>query len=284
MVKTGFFKMGDFELAWLNGGCFELDGGTMFGVVPKILWQKKYPVDNENYIPHSAWPILVKTPGKLVLIDSGLGNKLTEKQKKIFRVKEEWSLIDDLKSLGIQREDIDIVILTHYDFDHAGGIVMQEEKGRFSLTFPHARHVIQKEEWEDVMNPNVRSINTYWPINIDLLKESVNLELVEGDREVSKGIKVFPSGGHTRGHQIVWIESGGGVALHMADLLPTHAHFNPLWIMAYDNFPLDAIAAKEEWEERGIRENAWFTFYHDPFVLACKFDENGDMREKWETA
>jgi glyoxylase-like metal-dependent hydrolase (beta-lactamase superfamily II) len=278
-MKKGF-RLGDFELFWLNGGRFELDGGAMFGVVPKVLWSKKYPAHEDNTIPMVAWPLLVRTPESLIIIETGLGNKLTDKQRQIFKVTEEWNLIEDLLVLGIQREDIDYVILTHYDFDHAGGVVMKDSSGSLTLTFPRAKHIIQKKEWEDVLNPNRRSINTFWPINYEALKESKLLELVDGKMEVIRGVRVILTGGHNRGFQIVRMESGDKRALHMVDLLPTHAHFNPLWIMAYDNFPLESIAMKEAWEKRGIQENAWFTFYHDPFVLACKFDEKGNITQQ----
>ncbi|MEK6744885.1 MAG: MBL fold metallo-hydrolase [Nitrospirota bacterium] len=279
-MKTGF-KIGDFELTWLNGGTFELDGGAMFGVVPKVLWQKKYPPAEDNYIPLAAWPILVKTPQALVLIESGLGNKLTDKQKKIYRVKEGWSVIEELKQLGISREDIDLVVLTHYDFDHAGGVVMQDDAGNLSLTFPKAKHIIQQKEWEDVLKPNIRSVNTYWQVNIETLKDSGRLQLVNGAAEVVPGISVVHTGGHNGGHQIVTIESKGEKALHLGDLLPTHAHANPLWIMAYDNFPMDSIALKEQWIKQGVSEGVWFTFYHDAFMTACKYDDGGKVTEKW---
>lgn len=273
-------KVGDFELFWLNGGRFELDGGAMFGVVPKVMWSKKYPADQDNYIPQSAYPILVKASNVLIIIDSGLGNKLTDKQKKIFRLKEEWDITADLAGLGIKREDIHFVVLTHYDWDHAGGVVMLTEEGRPALTFPSAKHIIQKREWEDVTNPNIRSINTYWPVNFELLRESNNLELIDGEVEIASGVTAVHTGGHNGGHQIVTMASIGQSAVHLGDLLPTHAHFNPLWVMAYDNFPLESINLKEYLEKKYIDEGAWFTFYHDPFVLACKFDEKGNMIEK----
>src|SRR5512139_3689928 len=207
-MQSGF-RIGDFELIWLNGGRFELDGGAMFGVVPRVLWQKKYPPTEDNYIPLTAWPILVRTPNTLVLIESGLGNKITDKQKKIFRIKEDWSVLAELKQLGIGREDIDYVILTHYDFDHAGGVIMQEDNGDLGLTFPKAKHILQKKEWEDVLNPNIRNINTYWPVNNELMRGSANLELFEGEREVLPGISVIHTGGHNNGHQIVKLSSKG---------------------------------------------------------------------------
>ena len=280
-MKSGF-KLGNFELTWLNGGRFELDGGAMFGVVPKVLWQKKYPADEQNYIPLTASPILVKAGNKNILIETGLGNKLSDKQKQIFRVREVWDVPADLNRLGLSREDIDIVVLTHFDFDHAGGLIMQNKSGAFEPSFPNARIVLQKREWEDLLSPNKRSINTYWPVNYALLKDNSNIQLVEGTEEIVPGLRVIHTGGHNRGHQIVRLESSGDIAYHMADLLPTHVHFNPLWITAYDNYPLDAIAQKEEWENRALKENAWFMFYHDPIVLACRFDEKGAMTEQWK--
>jgi glyoxylase-like metal-dependent hydrolase (beta-lactamase superfamily II) len=279
-MKTGF-RLGDFELTWLNGGRFELDGGAMFGVVPKVLWQKKYPGNAENYISLSARPILVKTPHALVLIESGLGNKLTEKQKKIFRVREDWSVIEDLKEIGISRSDIDFVVLTHFDFDHAGGVIMFDDSGDPAITFPRAKHILQEKEWNDVLKPNSRNINTFWAVNKDLMKGSRNLFLVNGEAEVVPGITVVHTGGHNGGHQIVRIESQKEKALHLADLLPTHAHVNPLWIMAYDNYPMDSIAMKERWITAGVSDRAWFTFYHDATLLACRFGEEGNIAEKW---
>jgi len=282
------FKLGDFEIFWLNGGEFELDGGTMFGVVPKVLWAKKYPADaddyirqEENYIKLLNTPLLVKTPVSLVIIETGLGNKMTEKQKQVFRVVKEWDIPHDLKKLGLTRQDINYVILTHCDFDHAGGIVMHNPAGEEELTFPNARHIVQKLEWEDAMHPNIRSENTYWPQNFSQLKGTDNLQLVEGNFTVCEGVEVELTGGHTRGHQIVRIHSGKETAYHLADLLPTHVHFNPLWIMAYDNFPLEAISLKQEYEARGMQENAWFTFYHDPSMYACKFDGKGQVVKKF---
>lgn len=277
-MKTGF-RIGDFELTWLNGGVFELDGGAMFGVVPKVLWQKKYPANEENYIRMNAWPILVRTPSSLVLIESGLGNKMTDKQKKIYRLQEDWSILADLALLGIKREDIDSVILTHYDFDHAGGVMMQSGAGSLELTFPRAKYVIQRKEWEDVLNPNIRNINTYWAINNEMMRGKPNLELVDGEAEVVPGVAAIHTGGHNSGHQIVKLESKGETALHLGDLLPTHAHANPLWVMAYDNYPMETIAMKEKWIKKGVEEKAWFTFYHDAFLLACKYDDKGTVIE-----
>lgn len=274
------FMLGDFELGWLNGGRFELDGGAMFGVVPKILWSKKFPCNDENYIPMVAFPILVKTQNEIAIIETGLGNKLTDKQKQIYRVKEDWDIPYELQKSGISREDVNYVILTHFDFDHAGGVVMQKQDKSLELTFPNAKHILQKKEWHDVTHPNRRSINTFWTVNYEVLLNSGQLELVDGEVEIFTGVKVSLTAGHNGGHQVVYIESNGEKALHMGDLMPTHAHYNPLWVMAYDNYPLDSIAKKEELENWARKESAWLTFYHDPFVLAAKFDDNGNIVKK----
>ena len=269
-------RIGNFEISWLNGGGFELDGGTMFGAVPKVLWSKKYPAE-DNYIRLVNCPLLVKTPEALIVVETGLGNKLTAKQKQIFRVSREWDVPTDLQKLKLDRHDIDFVLLTHCDFDHAGGIVMLDENGRPRLTFPKAKHVIQESEWRDATHPNRRSAHAYWSVNFSELHDAENLLLVQDSFQVCSGIEVIRTGGHTRGHQIVRFESEGEVAYHLADLLPTHAHFNPLWIMAYDNFPLEVVELKEKLIARGVAEKAWFTFYHDPFMHACKIDDKGDI-------
>jgi glyoxylase-like metal-dependent hydrolase (beta-lactamase superfamily II) len=275
-------KVGELELDWLQGGEFLLDGGAMFGVVPKVLWSRKYPSGDDNTIRLLNSPILVRAPGANVLIETGLGNKLSDKQKKIFQVNPEWDLPGSLEGFGLKREDIDFVILTHCDFDHAGGAVMIGEGGESEITFPNARYVVQKVEWEDANNPNSRSMNTYFPHNFDGLEASGNLMLVEGEKEIIPGVRVVLTGGHTSGHQVVWMESEGESAIHMADLLPTHVHHKPLWVMAYDNFPLEAIERKRELHKAAEDKGSWYTFYHDPFLKACRFGEKGEVTEKVE--
>lgn len=269
-------KLGEFHLYWLNGGHFRLDGGTMFGAVPKVLWEKKCAADKQNTIPMCNDVLLVKTPEHNILIDTGIGNKLSEKLLSIFQVTKEWSLITELAELGLTRADIDLVLLTHCDFDHAGGIVMRSQS-KEELSFPNAVHYIQQKEWEDVEQPNRRAKSTYWPENFSLLKKKGKLQLFSGNREVISGVKLIHTGGHTRGHQLVELCSNGETAAHLGDLYPTHAHTNPLWIMAYDNFPLEVIDRKEEYFTHYQKLDSWFTFYHDPAVKACKLDEQGNI-------
>ncbi|MEN8190355.1 MAG: MBL fold metallo-hydrolase [Thermodesulfobacteriota bacterium] len=269
--STPPLAIGEFQIYWLNGGHFQLDGGTMFGAVPRVLWERKCPPDASNLIPLVNDVLLVRTVEASIIIDTGLGNRLSEKQLKIFQVESPWSLVDDLAILGLGRQDIDHVLLTHCDFDHAGGIVMGTEEGE-ELTFPKAVHHVHELEWQDVKAPCRRAQSTYWPENFALLEASGLLELGGDHKEICPGISLHRSGGHTRGHQIVEISSGGETAVHLGDLFPTRHHVNPLWIMSYDNFPLEVIDRKEEYFGRYCVKDSWFTFYHDPLVKACKLD------------
>ncbi|MHB1226249.1 MAG: MBL fold metallo-hydrolase [Desulfurivibrionaceae bacterium] len=275
------FRLGVFTIHWLQGGVFEVDGGSMFGVVPRVLWEKKCASTPDNHVRLANSPMLVQTGQSNVLIETGLGNKLTAKQKGIFRVRTEWDLVAGLARLGLARESISHVILTHGDFDHAGGVTMLGGRGGLELTFPAAMHYMQRQEWEDVLAPNIRSASAYWPENFTGLVEGKNLHLVEGEEEIMPGVRLERTGGHTRGHQAVRLESGGHAGLHLGDLLPMPCNSNPLWITAYDNFPLDSIAAKEQFLGQALAKDAWLLFYHDPEILACKLDGKGAVRDPY---
>ena len=273
-------RVGAAELFWLSGGDFRLDGGTMFGPVPKSLWQKKIPADADNTIPLCNDPLLIRTSTMNILVDSGLGNKLTPKEQAIFKTSP-WRLLTQLASLGLSRQDIDMVILTHGDFDHAGGVVMVGEQGREEVTFPAATHLIQEVEWQDVTAPGRRAQESYWPINYNELIKSGKIHFVQGTYQVCPEVRVCLTSGHTLGHQLVEIASQGETAVHLGDLFPTHAHVNPLWVMAYDNFPLEVIACKERYLTEYRKRDAWFTFYHDPLVKACKLGDKERFIDCW---
>ena len=267
--------IGELKVFWMAGGDFEIDGGSMFGVVPKVLWGKRCACSEDGYVRLADSAILVQGPGFNLLIDTGLGNKFTPKQQAIFRVRQPWDLPASLARLGLSREDISHVVLTHGDFDHSAGTTMRNDSGGLELTFPRAMHFLQRWEWEDVLSPNRRSASAYWPENFAGLVEGKNLWLVDDEHVVAPGVRLVRTGGHTRGHQAVWLESGGEIALHLGDLLPMPAYANPLWITPYDNFPLDSVAAKERWLAEARQKNALLLFYHDPEVLACRLDEEG---------
>ena len=280
MQQSAQLDLGSIKVQWLQGGHNQMDGGAMFGAVPKILWSKKCPPDAENYLSYRNDPLLVRTEQANIVIDTGLGNKLTEKQQKIYRVSRQWDVPGSLALYGLEREDIDIVLFTHGDFDHAGGVALLNEKGELELTFPRAKHIMQRKEWEDICEPNIRAEHTYFPHNFQTLKESGLLELVEGESDIVPGVRVRHSGGHTRGHQIVELTGNTGSAVHMGDILPTHNHSNPLWVMAYDNFPLDVVAKRVEFFAEYKQRNSWFTFYHDYDLRACTLGEKNEVIEE----
>ncbi|MEK6200944.1 MAG: MBL fold metallo-hydrolase [Desulfobulbaceae bacterium] len=274
-------SIGTCEIYWLRGGDFRLDGGAMFGPVPKKLWQKQVQAAADNTILLCNDPLLIRTPAMNILVDSGLGNKLTEKEQAIFAISSPWNLLSQLALLGLSRHDIDLVILTHGDFDHAGGVVMVGEEGRKEVTFPAATHLIQESEWQSVIAPCRRAQESYWPINFNQLQQSGRIQFVQGDHQLCPEVRVRHTGGHTLGHQLVEISSQGETAVHLGDIFPTHAHTNPLWVMAYDNFPLEVVACKQRYFTEYRQRDAWFTFYHDPLVRACKVGDKGKITDRW---
>jgi glyoxylase-like metal-dependent hydrolase (beta-lactamase superfamily II) len=267
-------KIGNVTITWLNGGVTHLDGGAMFGVVPKPLWSKKYPCNENNQIELRTDPLLVQAEGKNILIESGIGNnKLSDKQKRNFGVTEESSIEQSLYQLGLTTDDIDFVLMTHMHFDHACGLT--KWKGdKLVSTFKNASILTTQLEWGEMRNPNIRSRNTYWKENWEAIAEQVNP--FETEVEVVNGVKMIHTGGHSDGHSLVLIESNGETLLHLADLLPTHAHQNVLWVMAYDDYPMTSIFQKQKWIQYGVEKGAWFSFYHDAFYRALKWNEEGE--------
>jgi glyoxylase-like metal-dependent hydrolase (beta-lactamase superfamily II) len=264
------------KLTWLNGGVTHLDGGAMFGVVPKALWSKKYPHNDKNQIELRTDPILIQQNGKNYLVETGIGKgKLTEKQKRNFGVTEESELSESLKVLGLTKKDIDYLLMTHMHFDHACGLT-ELHNNKYVSAFPHAKIIVSEIEWNEMREPNIRSQNTYWKENW----EAIESQVVPFDNEWVDGkIKMVHTGGHSDGHSIIVIEDGDDTIVHMADIMPTHAHQNPLWVMAYDDYPLNAIAAKQKWLHFGLEKNAWFTFYHDAFYRALKWNHENEIVE-----
>ncbi|SFJ32590.1 YtnP family quorum-quenching lactonase [Thermoflavimicrobium dichotomicum] len=269
------FKLGEFTLTWLKGGVTHLDGGAMFGVVPKPLWSKKYPVNEKNQIELRTDPILIQYGGKNFLIESGIGvNKLDSKQKRNFGVTEESEIEQSLAELGLKTKDIDAVLMTHLHFDHACGLT--KWKGdQLVPTFENAVIYTSEIEWEEMRNPNIRSRNTYWKENWEPIQTQV--ETFQEEKEIVPGLKLIHTGGHSAGHAIVQIKSGDQQLLHMADLMPTHAHRNVLWVLAYDDYPMTSIKQKQIWVEEGIKLNTWFSFYHDAFYRVLQWDEEGNI-------
>ncbi|ATH59813.1 MULTISPECIES: YtnP family quorum-quenching lactonase [Staphylococcus] len=261
-------KLGNFKMHYLNGGITNIDGGAMFGVVPKVLWTKKYEISEDNRIPLPTHPILIQTEEFNIIIDTGIGKeKLTDKERKIFGVNYESQIEEDLKSFNLETQDIDYVLMTHLHFDHASGLTDNEGHA----VFENAIHVIQQDEWHEFNSPNIRSKSTYWKKNNgDFTKKLI---LFENQLEVVSGIHIYHTGGHSYGHSIITIESKGEKAVHMGDIFPTIAHKNPLWVTAYDDYPMQSIREKERIIPRFILEDYWFLYYHDVNYFAVKFNQ-----------
>lgn len=266
-------KFGDITLTWLKGGLTNLDGGAMFGVVPKPLWSKKYPHNDNNQIQLPTDPILVQTEGRNILIESGIGKgKLSEKQRRNFGVHEESEIEQSLHALGLSTKDIDTVLMTHLHFDHACGLTKYDGDELVSV-FENAKIITTSVEWDEMKNPNIRSKNTYWKENWEPIVNQV--ETFDQDLAITNSIKMFHSGGHSNGHAVIVMEQDDEVLIHMGDIMPTHAHSNVLWVLAFDDYPMKSIEQKQKWMEYGLKRNALYTFYHDAYYRAVRFNENG---------
>ncbi|BDH62656.1 hypothetical protein CD30_07525 [Ureibacillus massiliensis 4400831 = CIP 108448 = CCUG 49529] len=266
-------KFHDMTLTWLDGGVTSLDGGAMFGVVPKPLWSKKYPVNDKNQIECACEPILIQYEGKNYLIDSGVGfNKLTEKQLRNFGVTEESSILQSLEKLNLSAEDIDFILMTHLHFDHAGGLT-RWEGDVLVPTFPNAKIYTTEIEWDEMRNPNIRSRNTYWKENWEPVQHQV--ETFNDSIVVAPGLEMIHTGGHSNGHAIIKFTQNGETLLHMADIMPTHAHQNPLWVLAYDDYPMTSVFAKERLMKEALANGYKFIFYHDAYYRMIQWDESG---------
>jgi glyoxylase-like metal-dependent hydrolase (beta-lactamase superfamily II) len=270
-------KLGKFELTVVRDGTFWLDGGAMFGVVPKILWNKLCPSDEVNRIKLALNCLLVRTPETTILIDTGIGTGLKERLREIYRVKKDKGLIEELATIGVVPEDVDFVINTHLHFDHCGGNTILKE-GKAVPAFPRARYVIQEEEWYDATHPNERTKASYLADNFVPLESSGQLMRVDGKHEVTSGVSVFVTNGHTRGHQSVMIESEGKTALYLGDFIPTTSHIKLPYVMGYDLYPLALIDTKKGLLHRAVEEHWLLVFEHDPKISwAYLLEDNGQQ-------
>lgn len=267
------FTFHDMTLTWLNGGVTSLDGGAMFGVVPKPLWSRKYPVNANNQIELPTEPILLQYQGKNLLIDTGVGfNKLNEKQLRNFGVIEESSLQASLTACHVEPNDVDYILMTHLHFDHAGGLTEWHGEQLVSA-FPNAKIIVNQIEWDEMRSPNIRSRNTYWKENWEPIVSQV--VTFQERIEVLPGIEMVHTGGHSEGHAIIKLTQNNETILHMGDIMPTHAHQNPLWVLAYDDYPMTSVFAKEKLMQEALAERYWFSFYHDAYYRMIKWDSTG---------
>ncbi|MEW6457385.1 MAG: MBL fold metallo-hydrolase [Acidobacteriota bacterium] len=271
-------RFGSFEIFFASDGNFLLDGGAMFGVVPKVLWEKKNKADEFNRIQLSMNSMAVSKKDILILIETGIGEKYDSKFEEIYGLNPQINLIKSLKVIDIEPEDINFVINTHLHFDHCGGNT-KKFNNKIVPTFRNAKYLIQKAEWENALNPDDRSKASYLNENILPLEEHKNLELVDGDVEIVEGVYLKAIPGHTRGHQCVLIDTGSERIFFTGDLIPTSSHVPISYVMAYDLFPLETINNKKIILQQAYEENWILAFYHDPEYSMVRVVK--DAKEKW---
>ena len=274
LTKVGRHTLGDFELITLSDGFIGLDGGAMFGVVPRPLWEKKLPPDDANRIPLGMRPLVVRTGGKTLIIDAGCGDKMDGKSAQIYKLDRRYHLDHSLADAGLSPENIDIVVASHLHFDHVGGFTALDSNGKLVPRFPNAKYVAHRAEWEDATHPHERNRASYLQENFVPLKDAGVLTLVDDGAEIIPGVKFRRSGGHTPNHQVVMVESGGKTAVFTADMYPTSVHIPDPWVMGYDLYPMDTLAFKRAFATEAIERGYLLFFEHDPSMAA------GYLREK----
>jgi methylmalonyl-CoA epimerase len=267
------YTVGNFELISLYDGFFRLDGGAMFGVVPKALWEKKAPADTANRITMTMRPLIVRDDTHTMLIDAGIGDKESEKFYRMYAVDRARSLDHALADAGIAPDDIDIVLASHLHFDHAGGFTTRTADGRVVPRFRNARYIIRRGEWNDATHPHERNRASYLADNFVPLHQAGVIDFIDEDGPIISGVRVQRTGGHTMHHQIIWIESGRDCAVFLADLMPTTAHLPDPWIMGYDLYPMDTLFAKQAFARAVARRETLVFFEHDPAIPAAFITE-----------
>jgi len=267
--------VGALRIHALDGGSQRLDGGAMFGVVPKPLWERRIPADERNRIPLAMRCLLVETPNALVLVDNGAGNKESEKFAEIYGIQNAGAptrLEDAIRAAGFAPDDVDVVVDTHLHFDHAGGNTYRDEEGQIRLSFPRARYVAQRGEFEYAHLDNERIRASYLAHNFDPVMEAGRLELLEGDAEIVPGVSYRRTPGHTPHHASVLLRSEDETACFLADVMPTSAHLPLAWIMGYDVEPLVTLESKRALLAEAAREDWLLVFEHDPLIPWGRLD------------
>jgi glyoxylase-like metal-dependent hydrolase (beta-lactamase superfamily II) len=273
-------KIGGFTVHAIQAGGQRLDGGAMFGVVPKPLWVKRIPADERNRIQLGMRCLLIEHPSGLIIIDTGAGNKENEKFKDIYGLENEGAdgatmLEDGLKQIGVAPTDIALVINTHLHFDHAGGNTRNRPDGSVEISFPNATYIVRRGEYDYAMHPNERTAASYFERNWLPVEAADKIEWVSREKEIVKGIRVIPTPGHTPFHQSILIESAGERAFYLGDLVPTHAHLPLPWIMGYDVEPLVTLETKRRILKQAVDENWLLIFEHDATVPWGRLEHDG---------
>jgi len=254
--------IGNFELTAFSDGTYPLDGGAFFGVVPKIMWSRKVESDDRNYVTAGLNSLLIRTGHETVLVETGMGNKLSERMVKFYG--QPAQLIDNLAEGGVAPENIDIVINSHLHFDHCGWNTVRGSNGKIVPTFPRAKYYAPEGEWQYARKPSERDAISYIPDNYDPLVASGQMTLLQGGEQIVPGIRVETFRGHTAHMQAIIVESEGKTACYISDLMPTSWHIDLTWGMSFDLYPLDTVESKKRYYARAIREKWLTVFTHDP--------------------
>jgi glyoxylase-like metal-dependent hydrolase (beta-lactamase superfamily II) len=268
-------QIGDYKLHSVQTGLFKLDGGAMFGVVPKNLWQRTNPADEQNRIEMCTRALLLDNGKRKILTDTGIGYKLSDKINKIYDVDySEYTLEKSLAALNLKREDITDVILTHLHFDHTGGSTYYDEEQRLKLSFPNAIYHVQKKQYEWALNPTDRDKASFFPENYKPLEDNKVLIFTEGETKFDEIITLLPVNGHTSNMQMIKVSDGNNTLLYTADLIPTAGHIPAPFIMGYDLFPLTTLDEKKKYLKE-IADNNWTVFFeHDPHNECANVESN----------
>lgn len=257
-------QLGRLQLQTVSGGTWRIDGGTMFGVVPKALWSRVFRCDDGNTIAQDTNCVLVRDGDRTYLIDTGYGSKLSDKQRRIFHAEDGDPLLRNLQAIGVEAADVDAVLLSHLHFDHAGGATRHNDAGELVPTFPNAEYIVQRREWVTATGGFPELKGVYPQENLLPLRDSGQLRLVDGNVELVPGIRAWITGGHTQAHSAIVIESDGETAIYLGDLCPTTRHLPVLWGMSYDVDMLQLRRMKAEVLGKVAAENWLALFDHDP--------------------
>jgi glyoxylase-like metal-dependent hydrolase (beta-lactamase superfamily II) len=273
-------RFGDYRVEVVPDTVFRLDGGAMFGVVPRNLWSKICPPDEQNRIRMNMNCLFIEAGRERVLIETGIGDKWSTKQADLYGITRERSLSESLRAIaGVGPEEITIVINTHLHFDHAGGNTTLDEAGEAVPAFPNARYFVSRAEYEHAEAPHERDRASYLPLNWRPLRESGQLELKDEQYEVLPGLSMETVTGHSRTMQCVRLQRDGRVLYSFADLVPMRAHVPLAWIMGYDLYPVETLDAKRRLLPQAAREEWLCLFYHDPDAPLCRvIEEDGKLR------
>jgi glyoxylase-like metal-dependent hydrolase (beta-lactamase superfamily II) len=273
-------KFGDYRVEIVPDCEFRLDGGAMFGVVPRNLWARVNPPDDQNRIRMNMNCLFIEAGDERILIDTGIGEKWSEKHRAMYGINRTRSFDESLKAIaGVAATDITIVINTHLHFDHAGGNSIRNDAGQAAPAFPNARYFISQAEYEHAESPTERDRASYFPENWQPVKESGQLELKAADYEVVPGLTMETHAGHNRSMQCPRLVHDSKVLFGFADLVPTRAHVPYAWVMGYDLYPVETVAAKKKLLPQAAQENWTCLFYHDPDqALGRIVEDEGKLR------